>query len=113
MLFSGSLSTRFCGEQSREIRPKFVFTLLSAVSFDNGIEQHNSNQANRELIATVISKLILHVCHRFSRTNFVVFVFLCFVCCWFLLRLEHLAGWICAHYKSYYYNYYLLRAVAD
>ena len=25
-----------------------------------------------------------------------------------LLRLEHPAGWICAHYKSYYYYYYYL-----
>ena len=46
-------------------------------------------------------------------TNFVVSVFLCVVFCfcfWFLvlLRLEHPAGWICAHYKSYYYYYYYL-----
>ena len=34
---------------------------------------------------------------------------LVFVFVFVLLRLEHPAGWICAHYKSYYYYYYLLK----
>ena len=41
-------------------------------------------------ISNLFSKLIL--CHRFSRTNVVMSVFLLV-----LLNLEHPAGWICAH----------------
>ena len=38
---------------------------------------------------------------KYLQTHWILFVFLKHVCC--LLRLDHPAGWICAHYKSYYY----------
>ena len=44
--------------------------------------------------SSLFSKLIL--CHKFSRTNFVLSVFSCFVFL-VLLCLEHQAEWICAH----------------